>query len=601
LLNFSYSTLTAQEKFAIVIGIDPDTDTVKVTKGTPGYYQVKAQYSNNSKKVITNETELKLSYPAKMIKISNGIIEGLEEGVFNINFSYRDFNTQMVVIVKSETKAIGMANFSYDDTHFTKYGNRISFFDKSLGKPDSILWYFEGGTPQISKAQNPIVKYTNNGCYTVKLIAYYGSNYDEELLTKGIKITQIISIQSNDDKDKVIGTANFSYDVTHSEKYGTRINYFDKSLGKPDSLKWYFEGGLPQESTDKNPSINYSKNGSYTVKLIAYYGSITQSKVLIKGIIITDINAIEESPDKTVVLGSANFSFDFTHFEKYSTSINFFDKSLGKPDSLKWYFEGGLPQESTDKNPSINYSKNGSYTVKLIAYYGSITQSKVLIKGIIITDINAIEESPDKTFVLRSANFSYDVAHFEKYGTRISFFDKSLGKPDSILWYFEGGTPQISKAQNPIVKYTNNGCYTVKLIAYYGDASDTKILYKGIKITQLNAIEILPEKELLIQETPKTIYIIPSNKSSIKILPYPNPTRDVIHFEQYKGDTYTLYDQNGKPLISNLTDLSPGLKTIDLSYYLSGVYYLRIQSSKGKSETTKITNKHLHNNPFPIY
>ena len=120
LLNFSYSTLTAQEKFAIVIGIDPDTDTVKVTKGTPGYYQVKAQYSNNSKKVITNETELKLSYPAKMIKISNGIIEGLEEGVFNINFSYRDFNTQMVVIVKSETKAIGMANFSYDDTHFTK-------------------------------------------------------------------------------------------------------------------------------------------------------------------------------------------------------------------------------------------------------------------------------------------------------------------------------------------------------------------------------------------------------------------------------------------------------------------------------------------------
>jgi PKD repeat protein len=491
LLNFSYSTLTAQEKFAIVIGIDPDTDTVKVTKGTPGYYQVKAQYSNNSKKVITNETELKLSYPAKMIKISNGIIEGLEEGVFNINFSYRDFNTQMVVIVKSETKAIGMANFSYDDTHFTKYGNRISFFDKSLGKPDSILWYFEGGTPQISKAQNPIVKYTNNGCYTVKLIAYYGSNYDEELLTKGIKITQIISIQSNDDKDKVIGTANFSYDVTHSEKYGTRINYFDKSLGKPDSLKWYFEGGLPQESTDKNPSINYSKNGSYTVKLIAYYGSITQSKVL--------------------------------------------------------------------------------------------------IKGIIITDINAIEESPDKTFVLRSANFSYDVAHFEKYGTRISFFDKSLGKPDSILWYFEGGTPQISKAQNPIVKYTNNGCYTVKLIAYYGDASDTKILYKGIKITQLNAIEILPEKELLIQETPKTIYIIPSNKSSIKILPYPNPTRDVIHFEQYKGDTYTLYDQNGKPLISNLTDLSPGLKTIDLSYYLSGVYYLRIQSSKGKSETTKIT------------
>lgn len=65
-------------------------------------------------------------------------------------------------------------------------------------------------------------------------------------------------------------------------------------------------------------------------------------------------------------------------------SIRFRDRSFNNILSWEWHFQGGNPSTSTNKNPLINYSSSGSYTVTLIVSDSLTTDTLVDSNAVII-------------------------------------------------------------------------------------------------------------------------------------------------------------------------------------------------------------------------
>lgn len=62
--------------------------------------------------------------------------------------------------------------------------------------------------------------------------------------------------------------------------------------------------------------------------------------------------------------------------------VQFQNNSTGKVDSLRWYFEDGTPDTSSEQNPQIRYRETGSFDVELIAI-GASENDTLLIEDFI--------------------------------------------------------------------------------------------------------------------------------------------------------------------------------------------------------------------------
>jgi PKD repeat protein len=165
------------------------------------------------------------------------------------------------------------ADFTETSTSIT-ISQSIIFSDASISSPaaTSWLWTFNGGTPNISNQQNPTVTYNTSGVYDVKLIVTNSIGVDT--ITKFGWITVI------DPGSVTVPEADFIANTT-TVANGASVNFTDISTNLPTSWQWYFTGGTPFSSVDKNPSnIQYSTDGTFNVVLIATNsaGSNTETK-----------------------------------------------------------------------------------------------------------------------------------------------------------------------------------------------------------------------------------------------------------------------------------------------------------------------------------
>jgi PKD repeat protein len=173
-----------------------------------------------------------------------------------------------------------------------------------------------------------------------------------------------------------------------------------------------------------------------------------------RGLWESDLSAFEVSPPVA----------DFTVSENYiqqGQTINFFDLSDKGPTAWSWSFPGGNPSSSTEQNPTVTYLNNGKFDVTLTVTNSGGTNS--------ITKTAFIDVYQT---VLPLAGFSSNVTR-AYVGKAISFTDTSINLPTSWNWTFEGGTPNNSTEQNPVVTYTETGTYDVTLTATNSAGSDT--------------------------------------------------------------------------------------------------------------------------------
>jgi PKD repeat protein len=99
------------------------------------------------------------------------------------------------------------------------------------------------------------------GTYSVTYSApgYQSKTYDLTITDNNLKIQ---NVQLYDGSI----TSNFTANKTNVPVAAT-VQFQDQSAGNPVSWQWYFDGGIPETSTDKNPVIVYNTPGQYDVSL----------------------------------------------------------------------------------------------------------------------------------------------------------------------------------------------------------------------------------------------------------------------------------------------------------------------------------------------
>ncbi|MEO1096934.1 MAG: PKD domain-containing protein [Bacteroidota bacterium] len=146
------------------------------------------------------------------------------------------------------------ANFNADRTSIL-VGESIAFTDSTTGEPNSWFWTIDGGNPNESTLQNPIITFQQTGEFTITLEASNSGNSDVESKPDFIRVIPEV-------------TAEFETSLTVINE-GQEVIFTDTSEGDPTSWQWNFEGGMPAISSEQNPAVTYLESGVFSVTLEA--------------------------------------------------------------------------------------------------------------------------------------------------------------------------------------------------------------------------------------------------------------------------------------------------------------------------------------------
>ncbi len=141
------------------------------------------------------------------------------------------------------------ADFTADTTALCE-GGMVNYTDMSVGNPDAWLWTFEGGDPETSTEQNPVVSYATEGVFDVSLEIYAGSSSNSVQLSDFITVyTMPTPAISGDDTVCAYLTSNYS------------------TIGNPgNSYEWSVEGGeIVNGSGTSQITVEWQMQGSGTV------------------------------------------------------------------------------------------------------------------------------------------------------------------------------------------------------------------------------------------------------------------------------------------------------------------------------------------------
>lgn len=223
-------------------------------------------------------------------------------------------------------------------------------------------------------------------------------------------------------------------------------------------------------------------------------------------------------------------------------SIQLINSSLDG-DSYSWTTSSGGLSSSTDENPYLFPSSSGNYTITLDATNAAGTDQEIQVLSVQVTTPPIADGTVNDTyFVLPNAT---------------AFFTNQSTNATGYYWDFGDGTN--STDVNPWHTYTNQGTYTVLLIAMNdGCDNDTTEYTINVGVEGLN--------ELLDEE----------------ISVFPNPFNDEIHVllkEELSG-MLILQDAAGKIVAEEKITMDNRITTSELS---SGMYFLVLDSTKGKA------------------
>ncbi|MGF1925489.1 MAG: PKD domain-containing protein, partial [Bacteroidia bacterium] len=183
-----------------------------------------------------------------------------QPGTYAVTLEIKNSRTSAIEkktgFIQVDYKAVA-ADFSASATAI-KQDESVVFTDNSIGMPTQWAWEFRSGaTVLTSTVQNPTIKFTVPGVYTVKLVASNPKGPSTVTKTNLITVVDITSVEAEFDSDQ---TATYT---------GGSIKFSDKSIGTATSWNWTFEGAAVQTSTSQNPTVTYTTAGRYKVKLVA--------------------------------------------------------------------------------------------------------------------------------------------------------------------------------------------------------------------------------------------------------------------------------------------------------------------------------------------
>ncbi|WP_320111527.1 PKD domain-containing protein [Draconibacterium orientale] len=373
-----------------------------------------------------------------------------------------DTKTAYNYIEVTEPVVLPVADFSANKT-IINTGESVSFSDLS-SDATARSWTFEGGSPATSTEQNPVVTYYTSGTYKVTITATNADGSDTKTVDNYITVSDPVTV--------ILPTADFAANKTVITT-GESLNFSDLS-SDATSWSWTFEGADKTSSTLQNPSVSYSQSGTYNVSLTATNTDGSDTKTIVDYIQVNE----------PVILPVADFAANKTVITT-GESVNFSDLS-SDATSWSWTFEGADKTSSTLQNPSVTYSKSGTYNVSLTATNTDGSDTKTIVDYI---QVNEPVILPVADFVANKTVITT--------GESVNFSDLS-SDATSWSWTFEGADKTSSTLQNPSITYSTAGLFNVSLTATNVDGSDTKTI---IDYIQVNEPVILPVADFTANKT----------------------------------------------------------------------------------------------------
>lgn len=296
---------------------------------------------------------------------------------------------------------------------------------------------------------------------------------------------------------------------------------FENRSQNASSFWWDFGDGI--NSTLGSPEHEYAGEGIYTVTLYA---------------VSTCDTAVSSQTINLLLAPLAGFTAPDSTAGCEAVQVSFINQSSANALGYLWFFPGGAPASSTDKNPVVTYSVSGIYFVTLVAVNAAgsdtaVQQVKVQILG------------------YPAADFSYT-----SLGGGQVFFTNLSQNADSYTWYF-GDDSNPVQTKDALHQYAQSGVFTVTLVV--DNFCGTAVLQKTIEV-------ILTGTEA--QAIGQGLWL------------YPNPTTGRANIEtefsvNCAGDL-KVFEPGGRLVLTQI--LQPGNKwTADLSGLPVGAYYLLLR------------------------
>lgn len=142
-------------------------------------------------------------------------------------------------------------------------GQSVHFQDLSAGHPTSWAWTFEGADVTTSDKQNPVVTYSQEGTYGVKLTV--GKDGQTDTCNKEDYVVVVVEAPTAH-----IGLPEGAYLSPWAAAFVpvcVPVTFTDASQGAPTSWAWTFEGTDVANSTEQNPTVTYLQEGLYGLTL----------------------------------------------------------------------------------------------------------------------------------------------------------------------------------------------------------------------------------------------------------------------------------------------------------------------------------------------
>jgi PKD repeat protein len=226
-------------------------------------------------------------------------------------------------------------------------------------------------------------------------------------------------------------------------------------------------------------------------------------------------------------------------------NVSVFDNSVGNGLMYNWSFgTGATPQTATMAGPhNFTYTSPGQKTIKLI-----------------VTDANgAIDSMTSTVFIqgLPTANFNLS----QQNDSTIKVFNGATFT-NSIIWDFGDGNTSL--AQNPLHVYDSSGTFTVTLTANGDCGTDVQ--------TETVIIQLVNTKDVL------------TVADNISVFPNPSNGRYTVTIDGLTKDlTLKIVDVQGRTLREwqHANPTANFTRTIDISAFANGIYFLQIQTADG--------------------
>ena len=158
--------------------------------------------------------------------------------------------------------------------------------------------------------------------------------------------------------------------------------------------------------------------------------------------------------------------------------------------------------------------------------------------------------------LLPVADFTADSTHTWP-GHTVQFTDLTINEPIAWSWTFEGGTPETTTVQHPLITYPESGYYDVTLVVENANGTDTKTIQDFIFVdTNIGFAEY--------------------ERNAIKI--YPNPAKNLINVKVAVPIVATeLTDLSGRSILCHT--VSADNTQLQVGSLQNGIYLLKIYTA----------------------